>query len=272
MLEYLFTSQKRARLPTDKTRLPVAPDTASTAGDFPCSAQCNSRPALQPGSPRQAEVKHTKVQHQTLQDLTFWHSDSLEQVKILALTYVRLTQVCMGSSGWHGQEPGVLQKCWRVLCLSKDAGLLIQCTDVTYTAEGSQLALIWPAQTTGRTQMSASTCLQRHPLFCMAHREPPRLSQTSQGKMDSLGLKRVWVIPCQSTSSSASSVLDHTCSFVFNTQDRLFPENTVRIQCFLSPYTAFNLYSCDYRLHVRGKRALFCQSLLTQLLAFSITV
>lgn len=99
MLEYLFTSQKRARLPTDKTRLPVTPDTASTAGDFPCSAQCNSRPALQPGSPDQAEVKHAKVQHQTLQDLTFWHPDSLEQVKILALTYVRLTQVGMGSSG-----------------------------------------------------------------------------------------------------------------------------------------------------------------------------
>lgn len=34
-----------------------------------------------------------------------------------------------------------------------------QYSNVTYTAAGSQLALMWPAQATGRTRMSVCTCL-----------------------------------------------------------------------------------------------------------------
>lgn len=156
MLEYLFTIQKTVRLPTGKAGLLVTPDHSIHGRRLPTSCPMPILPvlemALPPGSHAQSEAKHAKVQHKTLQCLTFWHPDSLVQVEILALNYTRFIHVGMGFSGWHGQEAGVVQKCLMVFCLSKytafQQDVLIQaqqCTHVTYTAAGSQLALIWPA-------------------------------------------------------------------------------------------------------------------------------
>lgn len=75
------------------------------------------------------------------------------------------------------------------ICPALQPDVLIQAqqrTNIAYTAAGSQLALIWPAQTTGRTDTSVCACLQRHLPVCTLDREPPELSQTSQGKMQSL--------------------------------------------------------------------------------------
>lgn len=97
----------------------------------------------------------------------FWHPDSLEQVEILALIYTRLIQVGVGSSGLAWTRARCGSEVFKSvvpeqICAAFQQDVLIQAqqsTNVTYAAAGSQLALIWPAEATGRTHMSVCTCL-----------------------------------------------------------------------------------------------------------------
>lgn len=151
---------------------------------------------LSPGSPHHSGVEHPQVQHITLQRLTLWHPDSLERSESLALisnqVYTgRCRQTWAPLAQWKSV---VVQQLFSHVVPEQihpafQPDVLIhaqQCTNITYPDAVAQLSLIWPVQTTGRTDMSVCACLQRHPLVCTLDKEPSQLSQTSQGKMQSL--------------------------------------------------------------------------------------
>lgn len=199
MLEYLFKIQVRVRLPIAEARLLVATNhSIQNRGLLMfCKSQRGFYTAqLSPDSSGHSEVEHPQVQRITLQRLTLWHPNSLEQAESLALIS---NQVYTGRCR---QTWAPLAQCKSVVVQQQfshvvpeqihpafQPDVLIhaqQSTNITYPDAVSQLALIWLVQTTGRTDMSVCTCLERHPPVCTLDRELPKLSQTSQGKMQSL--------------------------------------------------------------------------------------